>query len=160
MIICATGHRNADLPCKYNEKDTWLLNILKDLEKALEEENVSVVVSGLALGWDTWFAEAGLKLGIPLHSYVPFKGQENKWFESSKKRYYNLIDKSEKVVYVCDSFSMAAYQKRNEAMVDNADKVFALWSGKEHGGTYNCIKYAKKVGKPIRNFYPKESQND
>ena len=34
-------------------------------------------------------------------------------------------------------------------MVDNADILLAFWSGKRHGGTWNAIQYALKVGKPV-----------
>ena len=33
-------------------------------------------------------------------------------------------------------------------MVDNADKVIAVWDGSK-GGTYNCVKYAEKQNKEI-----------
>ena len=37
-------------------------------------------------------------------------------------------------------------------MVDAADIVLAVWDGKEWGGTWNTIKYAKDKGKEIRYF--------
>lgn len=39
-------------------------------------------------------------------------------------------------------------QKRNEYMVNLADKVIAVWGGSS-GGTANCVRYAKSVGKEI-----------
>ena len=44
-------------------------------------------------------------------------------------------------------------QKRNEYMVDLADKVIAVWNGST-GGTYNCVKYAEKCGKEIIRIVP------
>lgn len=44
-------------------------------------------------------------------------------------------------------------QKRNEYMVDLADRVIAVWDGSK-GGTANCIKYAEKVGKEIIKIKP------
>jgi uncharacterized phage-like protein YoqJ len=46
-------------------------------------------------------------------------------------------------------------QKRNEYMVDNSDIVIAVWDGSK-GGTYNCVKYAEKLGKKIIVINPKE----
>ncbi len=37
---------------------------------------------------------------------------------------------------------------RNKYMVNNSDYVLAVWNGSS-GGTYNCIKYAKKQNKKI-----------
>jgi len=48
-------------------------------------------------------------------------------------------------------------QKRNEYMVDNADIVIAVWDGTK-GGTCNCVRYAKKLGKDIVIINPKEIQ--
>ncbi len=44
-------------------------------------------------------------------------------------------------------------QKRNEYMVDLADKVIAVWDGSK-GGTGNCVRYAKKCGKEIIRIMP------
>ena len=46
-------------------------------------------------------------------------------------------------------------QKRNEYMVDQSDKVIAVWDGSK-SGTYNCIKYTKKQNKEIIVINPKE----
>ena len=35
-------------------------------------------------------------------------------------------------------------------MVDRSDLVFAIWNGKEEGGTWDTIKYARSKGKEIR----------
>ena len=44
-------------------------------------------------------------------------------------------------------------QKRNEYMVDLADKVIAVWDGSK-SGTGNCVKYAKQVGKVVIRIEP------
>ena len=44
-------------------------------------------------------------------------------------------------------------QKRNEYMVDLADRVIAVWNCSK-GGTANCVKYAEKVGKEIIKIEP------
>ena len=44
-------------------------------------------------------------------------------------------------------------QKRNEYMVDLADKVIAVWDGSK-GGTGNCVRYAEKCGKEIIRIVP------
>jgi uncharacterized phage-like protein YoqJ len=43
-------------------------------------------------------------------------------------------------------FSMWAYQLRNEFMVDAADVLAAFFDG-SRGGTFNCVQYARSVGR-------------
>lgn len=113
-------------------------------EAYLVHESPDEVISGVALGWDTAWAIAALRLGIDLTCAVPFEGQERAWPPQSQQRYHKILRKSHRVEIVCKgSYSAAAMQKRNEWMVDNSDRVVALWDGSS-GGTGNCIKYAKR----------------
>lgn len=47
------------------------------------------------------------------------------------------------------------FQARNMYMVDRADQVVAFTDGRESGGTYNTIQYAKSQGKTVEiiNYY-------
>lgn len=38
-------------------------------------------------------------------------------------------------------------------MVDDADRILALWDGSS-GGTANCVGYANDIKKPITNLWP------
>ena len=51
-------------------------------------------------------------------------------------------------------------QLRNQYMVDNSDLVLAIWNGKESGGTWNTIKYARKQGKKIQYLMLNDFEND
>lgn len=63
---------------------------------------------------------------------------------------YNYILKKADVVKLItgEDYKPWLMKKRNEYMVDLADKVIAVWDGSK-GGTYNCVKYAEKKGKEI-----------
>jgi len=52
------------------------------------------------------------------------------------------------------AYTPAKMQKRNEAMVNDCNILIAVWNGTK-GGTYNCIEYAKHVGKVIYTINPK-----
>ncbi|WP_188052008.1 hypothetical protein [Azospirillum sp. Sh1] len=41
---------------------------------------------------------------------------------------------------------------RNEWMVDHSDRLLALWDGSQ-GGTANCVRYARGLGRPIDNLW-------
>lgn len=46
------------------------------------------------------------------------------------------------------SYSARHFFIRNKQIIDNADKVLAIWNG-HSTGTKHAIKYAQKTGKPI-----------
>lgn len=150
MILAATGHRPDKLG-GYGENVLDKLTYLA--EKYLDEVDPDKIISGMALGWDMAWANAGIRLGYPVIAAVPFEGQERMWRNEFKKDYFKLLDQCSEIIYVSDpGYAVWKMQKRNEWMVDNCDTVVALWNGTQ-GGTANCIKYANKVNKPIVNLW-------
>jgi uncharacterized phage-like protein YoqJ len=156
MIYAGTGHRPQFLPCKFNENDKWLERTLVDLEKWLRrnESNIEYIISGGAIGWDTWLAECARFFNIPYKIYAPFKGQENKWPTVAKERYDEMLTYAREVIYVREAFSKQAFLYRDQKMVDDANEVLALWNpSHKSGGTYHTISYAESQGKKIYNFW-------
>lgn len=148
MVVCGTGHRPDKLGGYTDE-------VLERAIAVAEESIVGydTVISGMALGWDTALAIAAVNKGIPFIAAVPFLGYEARWPADSQNIFNNLLDLASKVVIVCDGdYGVWKLQKRNEWMVDNSDVVLALWDGSS-GGTSNCIRYATKMQKPIKNVW-------
>lgn len=106
-----------------------------------------IAITGMALGVDQLFAEVALEHPdvTEVHAYVPFEGFEAKWPQHSKDHYENLLDQCANVEYVSEG-GYAAYkmQVRNEAMVNEAHAILAVWDGTA-GGTANTVKAAKKA---------------
>lgn len=147
MIISCTGHRPPKLG-GYDLPNLIYVYVCKQTEKILKELHPDKCISGMALGYDLYFANICVKLGIPFIAAIPFLGQEKMWPESSKRIYNSLLNKAESVVIVSEGgYSAAKMQIRNCWMVDNSDKVLACWDQSE-GGTGNCVKYAKSVKSP------------
>lgn len=154
MIIAGTGHRPKYCPCKYNENHPWLIELKKNLTKAIEVRSPDAVISGAAIGWDTWIAQAALSLGIPLHLYIPFPEQGKSWPTSSQRVLESLKEKAEKVALISDNYHQQCFFKRDEKMVDDCDLVFSLLNPESYsGGTYYTVQYAKKNNKPVINFW-------
>lgn len=150
MKIAATGHR----PEKLGGYDTANLHASARIARQyLQLADVTEVVSGMAQGWDTAVALAALSLGVPLVAAIPFKGQESKWPEEARKRYFGILRRA-KTVYVVSTggYHPAKMQARNEFMVDYAAGLLAAWDGSD-GGTRNCIDYAILCGKPFDNVW-------
>lgn len=149
-IYAATGHRPDKLGGYGPRIDDRLRNLAYSFFVAAKPDEA---VSGMALGWDMAFAEAALTLGIPLTAAIPFAGQESKWPTASQERYRNILARAARSVIVCDGgYSSAKMQTRNEWMVDKCDRLVALWDGSP-GGTGNCIKYARQVGRDVINLW-------
>ena len=151
MIIAATGHRTSKLTgYKANVEDS-LYKVALDY---LRREHPERVISGMALGWDTAVARAALYLKLPLTAAVPCDGQEALWSDKDKSRYYGLIALADNIITVNPGpYAAWKMHARNNWMVNNADKVVALWSGDDFGGTFKTIKYAVSKGKPVDNLW-------
>jgi uncharacterized phage-like protein YoqJ len=132
-IVAGTGHR--ELP--YD--DTFLLDIA---QRALIKAKPKLVLSGMAQGWDTILAEAAVSLGIPFNAICPFKGQGSNWPEEAKKRYIELLAKAKEVIYTSDHYHKHCFFVRDRYLVDNSDILFAMWDGREKGGTFYTVKYS------------------
>lgn len=97
---------------------------------------------------------------------MPFEKQDANWFkQEDKDRLKYQREQADKVVLVDTlnnykikdliegEYHPAKMQKRNEYMLDNSDLVIAVWDG-SNGGTANCVRYAKKLGKKIIQINP------
>lgn len=151
MIIAATGHRPDKLG-GYNRAtgDRLLLGA----RIYLEEAKPDAVISGMAQGWDTAWALAALELGIPLIAAIPHDAQFAIWPIEAQQRWSDIVARCSQVVHVTrGDFAGWKMMHRNKWMVDNSDRLCALWNGDISGGTFNCVQYARKKKKPIDNLW-------
>jgi len=155
MIIAATGHRPKFCPCQYDESHNWLTILKENLYHSLSDEpDIEYCISGMAIGFDIWFAEEVLGLKKSLHCYVPFKNQQKKWPKKTQLRYDVILGKADKIIYCSENYSNEAFFKRDCAMVDVADKIYSLLNPDiQSGGTHYTVSYALKNNKLVRNFW-------
>ena len=173
--LCFTGHMPNKL-AGYN-KDAYK-NFIDELAISLEAYvthfDIINFISGGAQGFDqlAFWAVQKLKENHPDWNitnivYVPFIGQESKWskFGIFSQAEYNTMLKTADTIHICDEnikanddFSLIrkALMNRNENMVNSSARVLAMYSKDElaadkltPGGTAECVKYAKSVGKPV-----------
>lgn len=150
MIIAATGHRPNKLG---GYTDAILQHLADGAARYLEEQRPDKVISGMALGWDMAWALAAWRLKIPFIAAIPFNGQQLVWPERAQQQWGALKREAAEVVVVCrGDYAPWKMHVRNQWMVDHSDKVCALWDGSA-GGTFNCITYARRQGKPIDNLW-------
>ncbi|MFT9488297.1 MAG: SLOG family protein [Tepidibacillus sp.] len=167
--VAFTGHRPNKLG-GYNENNPIMITVKEVLSKTIDEliaEGYTHFISGMAIGVDMVAAELVLEKrkkdpNIFLICAVPFEGQENLWPEPIKKRYFDILNQADEVVYISyPGYAGWKMQKRNEWMVDHANVIVAVWDGTK-GGTENCVKYAFEAPhKPkVMNVYPFKSRGE
>lgn len=158
MKICVTGHRPNKL-YGYNFSDPRYQKLKEQFKSILKENKCDEAITGMALGVDTVFALAVLELknegyNIKLHCAIPCKNHSCKWGKESVDQYNYILSKADTVKLVSEEeYKPWLMQKRNEYMVDLADKVIAVWDGSK-SGTANCVKYAERIGKEIIKIEP------
>lgn len=150
MIISLTGHRSEDCISEEHVRE----RVRRTLQELQDGPGLPTIITGMANGFDLIGGTEALRMGCEIWAAKPWAGHGPR--KSDVELYAEVIEGASRVVNVDESQEYRGpwvYHKRNEWMVDNAERVLAYWSGKERGGTYACIKYARKVGKPIRNIY-------
>lgn len=156
MILSGTGHRPTRLGLTYSYGSANALKnfIISCLQNLLKIEQINGGISGGAQGFDTAYAEAMYDLGIPYEVAVPFEGQDAVWPAEAKLRYKNILDKAKKVTVVNEGgYGKKQFILRDEYMVQQSDKVLAMFDSREEGGTHHTVKYAKTHGKEVINIY-------
>ena|ERR1700743_800287 len=154
MTLAFTGHR----PDKLGGYSEQAFDSLHEFAlHILPQYKPSRVISGMALGWDQAVAIAAVDWDIPVTCAIPCFAQESLWSEKQQKLYYSIrglvVRTGGKIVFTHEGFyEPSCMQKRNEWMVDHCDTLLALHDG-SRGGTFNCIQYANKVGRPVVNLW-------
>lgn len=141
---CFTGHR----PEKLGAGKELVIQRLDEAITDALDDGYTTFISGAAKGVDLWAAELVLarrrtQPDIRLVCAVPYKGFGLHWRDGHSELFTDVIRAADMVVYVCDSYSRSAYQRRNEWMVDRSSLLIAAYTGAS-GGTRNTIEYAKR----------------
>jgi len=151
MKIAVTGHR-PDKLFGYNLAHPKYTDLKHVIFKFLNANKPDHCISGMALGVDTVFAQAVLQYKETntciLECAIPCLNHSLMWNGESRAEYNRILSIADKVTMVSEKpYSPKLMQKRNEYMVDllgEGDILLAIYNGDLSGGTYNCIKYAKK----------------
>lgn len=141
---CFTGHR----PEKLRSGEEAVRRALRrSIDMAIKDGFVTFI-SGMARGVDLWAAEEVLEFRdsrpeIHLICAIPFSGFEQGWDLKWRRRYNAVQSRADWVKVVCPAFSMNAFSRRNEWMVNHSKRLIAVYGGRP-GGTGNTIAYARE----------------
>lgn len=152
--IGVTGHRPKDLPGKYDWDHPNNQSIRAWMEDRLSYYQIAELeaCTGMALGVDQFFAACCYKMKIPYHSFLPCQGQQSRWPVNSQKLYNYLLGRaaSERYTHEGPYNGPRCMLDRNQAMVDWLDAkggiLLAVSTGRETGGTADCLRRAEKKG--------------
>ncbi len=144
-VVAGTGHRIEKIGNRTREVGKATLDII-------ERIHPDRVISGMATGFDQCLAGCARSLGIPWTAAIPFPGQHLRWSSEAQDTYHWLLESASDIVIVSSSYvGPWVMQLRNEWMVDNCDILVSCWDGSD-GGTANCLRYARRVGREIRSL--------
>lgn len=153
MIIGFSGHQKIDNP----EHWGWV----RDQFAAILRERIAAdtrVTLALAEGGDQSFAEAALKLGMPIDAVVPCSKYEETFSDVAVAHYRDLLARAATVVTLeFDKPSEEAFLAAGIFVADRCDLLVTLWNGKQaagKGGTGDIVEYARALGKPVVHVHP------
>ena len=150
---CFTGHRPVKLPWGLNENDPRCTDLKQRLFSVLREtyeKGFRHFICGMAIGCDTYFAEAVLELkkeygDLTLEAAIPCDSQAEKWNRRQRDKYLSLLSACDTVTYVSHMYSPDCMMNRNRYMIDHSSLLIACFNGRS-SGTMNTILYAERSG--------------
>lgn len=143
-----TGHRPGDFD---DDTAEWVRQTLTStLLRLTRKHGTTVAIGGLALGVDTWWAQAALAHGVELWGYVPFEDQAVKWPDAEQAMWRDLRSACTREIVLGTEYDVRLLHARNYYMIrDSCVVVAVLDPSKTSGGTFNAVKKARAVGWPI-----------
>lgn len=140
---CVTGHR--DIPAEQMDR---IRDLLRREILAAIADGCTHFISGFAAGADLLFAEIVVELKetypITLEAAIPYPGR----MKAPDKTFQGLIRCCDTVKIHADSYSKDCYMRRNRYMVDQSQRVLAVYDGRPTGGAAATVRYAR--GKDVR----------
>ena len=153
ITCCFTGHRPVKLPWGTRENDPRCIELKERIAATLNgiyESGYRHYICGMAIGCDTYFAEAVLALkelysDVTLEAAIPCDNQSEKWTHQQQNQYEELVRQCDVVTYVSHMYTAGCMMKRNQYMIDASSLLLACFNGKS-SGTMNTILYAERNG--------------
>ena len=132
--VCGvTGHR--EILAEYMEQAEQGLR--REIEKAIAD-GYTYFISGFADGTDQLFAGVVLEKAkenptLRLEAAIPYRNRYKRLMEDERTR--AMLEACTKVEVISEEWASNVYMKRNRYMVSQADRVIAVYDGREKGGT-------------------------
>lgn len=153
--VAFTGHRHLD-DAAVERVEKRLIEYIIDLY----HEGYDTFYCGMAMGFDLLAAECVVHVrqhcgfSLRLVACIPFPGQEKRYTEVDRFRYDTLLQTAEDKIYISGKYSRYSYLRRNDYMLEHADKVIA-WHDPSltKGGTAYTVRRAIEMKKDVANLF-------
>ncbi len=158
FVVGVTGHR--DLEGAEDDVASALRAALEAYQRTHGDR--LVVLSAIAAGADSLFAEAAASLGIPLTAVLPFEGYEEDFADGEERERFEtlLAAATRRCTLPYEGRSTEAYAAVGRWIVDHSDHLVAVWDGKPArglGGTGYVVAYARERGHPMTVVTPPQT---
>jgi hypothetical protein len=152
MKVGITGHQDLGP----QETITWLSRALESL---INQYNIDLGVTSLAIGADQLYAEILRKRQIRYIAIIPSNDYEKTFTDNSSFAKYTelLQEASDTIKLPFKQPSDTAFFEAGKQVVDLADMMIALWDGKPAkglGGTGDVVHYACSRQKRVVHINP------
>ncbi len=157
-VVGGTGHRPQHLT--FDQRHWAEGEALRVMRKVRDEYGCTTAVSGLAIGWDTWWALAALDVGARLWAHVPYLSQPSRWSDADREVWRHLWSRAdETTVYGPDpaskSDAVRLLHARNDGMLKVSDAMACLWlPSQRRGGTYSAVRKVAARNMPAIHLDP------
>jgi len=147
--IAVVGHRDLGTEATIRFVTEQCLAILQQVQT---EHGQVVALSALADGADTIFAEAALRLGIPLDIVRPFDEFATDFTLVPVRSRYEALRAAARheTRLAFKKRSDEAYEAAMRWVVDHSDILIAAWDGRPAaglGGTGDAVRYGLSIGR-------------
>ena len=158
MRIGITGHMNL------TDKTTGLVREAIDVELSQYDPDRLVGFSCLAEGADSLFAQAVLDAGGRLVAVLPAPDyRDTRVSPSHAGTFDDLVERAYITRFAADSSSMQAYEAANAHVLENVERMLAVWDGEpspewKSGGTADAVRDARERGVPVTVIWPEGAE--
>lgn len=141
-----TGHRTLPPP-----KLRYIAERLPQEIRTTYSDGYTHFIMGGAAGADLLFARLVCKFreqGHPLTLEVdiPYRNR----LKSPEPELRMILLKCDKITVIAEEYAPSCFMARNRDMVQKSDRIIAVYDGRERGGTFFTVRYARAMERELR----------
>lgn len=143
---CVTGHR--EIP---SQQLPYVEQRLRQAVQTAIADGYTRFLSGFANGADLMFAAVVAEAKsqhseLLLEAAIPYAGR----LKTKDKQVHTLLQACDNIKIVCELYTPSCFLQRNRYMVAQSQRVIAVYDGRNHGGTWYTMQYARKLGRDVQ----------